>query len=118
MNACRSALNNNVPLAIHSDAPITPLDPLFTAWCAVTRTTRSGRTQGEYERISIDEAMYAITLGAAYTLKLDHEIGSIEAGKKADFAVLANEPADADSLRNMNIWGTVQNGRVFPASEI
>lgn len=118
MNACRTALQNDIPLAIHSDAPITPLDPLFTAWCAVTRTTRSGRTQGEYERISVEEALYAITLGAAYTLKLDHEIGSIESGKRADFAILESEPTDADSLRNMKIWGTVQNGRVFPASEI
>ena len=69
MNACRTALKNSVPLAIHSDAPITPLGPLFTAWGAVTRLSRSGRVQGEYERITVDEALQAITLGAAYTLR-------------------------------------------------
>jgi len=81
MNACRTALDNGIPLAIHSDAPVTPLSPLFTAWCAVMRQTSSGRTQGEHEKITVDEALYAITLGAAYTLNMDDEIGSIEAGK-------------------------------------
>ena len=42
MNACATALENGVPMAIHSDAPITPLGPLFTAWCAVNRLTVSG----------------------------------------------------------------------------
>lgn len=118
MNACRTALDHNVPLAIHSDAPITPLGPLFTAWGAVTRLTASGRTQGEYEKITTDEALYAITLGAAYTLRLDGEIGSIEAGKQADFAVLETDPTTADSLKDVPVWGTVQAGRVFAASDI
>jgi hypothetical protein len=54
-----------VPLAIHSDAPITPLAPLFTAWCAVNRLTASGHVLGEAERIGVPEALHAITLGAA-----------------------------------------------------
>lgn len=118
MNACRTALNHRVPMAIHSDAPITPLGPLFTAWSAVTRQTASGRIQGEYECITNDEALYAITLGAAYTLRLDGEIGSIEAGKHADFAVLESDPTTADSLKDIKVWGTVQAGRVFAASDI
>ena len=120
MNACRTALDNGIPLAIHSDAPVTPLSPLFTAWCAVTRKTSSGRVQGTHERIGIDEALYAITLGAAYTLNLDSEIGSIEAGKHADFAVLEQDPREAspDQLKDVGVWGTVQAGRVFSAEEI
>ena len=117
MNACRSALDAGVPLAIHSDAPITPMAPLFTAWCAVHRLTASGRVLGEYQRISVDEALRAITLGAAYTLKLDAEIGSIECGKRADFCVLADDPSTvpAETLKDLRIWGTVQGGRVFAA---
>ena len=120
MNACRTALDNGIPLAIHSDAPVTPLSPLFTAWCAVTRKTSSGRVQGLHERISIDEALYAITLGAAYTLNLDNEIGSIEAGKHADFAVLEQDPREVspDQLKDVGVWGTVQAGRVFSAEDI
>lgn len=120
MNACRTALANNVPMAIHSDAPITPLGPLFTAWCAVNRITASGRVQGEGEKISVADALHAITLGAAYTLKLDGEVGSIEVGKHADFAVLEDDPTktDAEKLKDVRVWGTVQAGRVFAASDL
>ena len=120
MNACRTALDNGIPLAIHSDAPITPLSPLFTAWCAVNRLTHSGRTQGDYEKITVEEALYAITIGAAYTLNIDDEVGSIEAGKQADFAVLHEDPTvvPAMQLKDIGVWGTIQGGRVFAASDI
>ncbi len=120
MNATRTALAANVPLAIHSDAPVTPLGPLFTAWAAVNRITASGRTQGEGEKIGVDQALYAITMGAAYTLHLDAELGSIEIGKRADFAVLDDDPTavDAMALKDIPVWGTVQCGRIFPAAEL
>jgi len=51
MNASATALRFGVPFAIHSDAPITPIGPLFTAWCAVNRCTASGRVLGRAERI-------------------------------------------------------------------
>ena len=118
MNACATALAFGVPLAIHSDAPVTPLGPLFTAWCAMNRGTASGRTLGASERIGIADALRTITLGAAYTLRLDGEIGSIECGKRADFAVLEDDPleAGAERLRDVRVWGTVQGGRIFPAA--
>mgnify|MGYP001284735545 CR=1 FL=1 len=120
MNACSTALKMGVPMAIHSDAPITPLGPLFTAWCAVNRLTFSGRVQGESEKISVQDALYAITLGAAYTLHLDGEIGSIEVGKKADFAVLEQDPTKigGENLKKIEIWGTVQGGRIFAAENL
>lgn len=120
MNACRTALANGLPMGIHSDAPITPLAPLFTAWCAVNRLTASGRVQGEYEKISVEDALHAITLGAAYTLKLDGEIGSIETGKRADMAVLEDDPTEigGENLKDVRVWGTVQDGRVFEAASL
>lgn len=120
MNACATALEYGVPMAIHSDAPITPLGPLFTAWCAVNRITASGRTQGESEKISVADALYAITLGAAYTLKLDGEVGSIETGKCADFAILEDDPEAMapEQLKDVRVWGTVQGGRVFSAADL
>jgi len=120
MNACATALASGVPFAIHSDAPITPLGPLFTAWCAVHRLTASGRVLGEHERIGVAEALRAITLGAAYTLKLDGEVGSIECGKRADFCVLDDDPLAVPSmqLRDLPVWGVVQDGRIFAASEL
>ena len=112
MDACATALRHGVPLAIHSDAPVTPLGPLFTAWCAVTRTTASGKTLGPEERISAEDALQAITLGAAYTLHMDHLVGSIEAGKYADFAVLEDDPLKCapDSLKDIPVWGTIVGG--------
>lgn len=120
MNACHTALASNVPMTIHSDAPVTPLGPLFTAWCAVNRITASGRVQGEAEKIGVSEALYAVTLGAAYTLKLDGEVGSIEIGKRADFAVLEDDPETigADKLKDVRVWGTVQGGRTFAAADL
>ena len=120
MNACATALREGIPLAIHSDAPVTPLGPLFTAWCAVHRATATGRILGEHERIQVPEALRTITLGAAYTFKLDGEIGSIEAGKRADFAVLEDDPLEigGENLKDVRIWGVVQGGRVFPASAV
>lgn len=117
LDACASALSAGVPLAIHCDAPVTPLGPLFTAWCAVNRVTPKGRVLGESQRISVAQALRAITLGAAYTLKLDHEIGSIECGKRADFCVLEDDPLALDPmlLKDVRVWGTVLSGRVFAA---
>lgn len=120
MNAARTALDCGVPLAVHSDAPITPLGPFFTAWCAVNRLTRSGRVQGEHEKITVNEALWAITMGAAHSLHMDGLVGSIEVGKRADFAVLESDPraANPEELKDVEIWGTVQGGRVFAAADV
>ncbi|APE42791.1 amidohydrolase [Sulfitobacter alexandrii] len=115
MNAVRTALDAGVNVAIHSDAPVTPLGPLFTAWCAVMRQTMTGQTLGENLRIEVSEALRLITLGAAYTLKMDADIGSIEPGKFADFAVLGQDPTAVEpaALKDVPVLGTVLGGRVM-----
>ncbi len=120
MDAANSAGRLGVKYSIHSDAPVTHLGPLFTAWCAVNRRTASGRVLGDAERIGVYDALYAITLGAAYTLKLDTQIGSIEVGKRADFAVLEDDPfaVDPASLKDVGVWGTVLGGRIFACADI
>ena len=120
IDATGTAKRLGVPFSIHSDAPVTHLAPLFTAWCAVNRCTAGGRVLGPAERITAHDALHAITLGAAFTLKLDTEIGSIETGKRADFAILEDDPLTVDpaGLKDIDVWGTVVGGRVFPVSEI
>jgi hypothetical protein len=117
MDAAGTAHALGVPWAMHSDAPITPIAPLFTAWCAVNRMTASGRVLGAAERIAVTDALRAVTLGAAYTLRLDDEIGSIEVGKRADFAVLADDPlgVPAEALKDVRIVGTMVGGVAFDA---
>lgn len=118
MDATATAQRYGVPFSIHSDSPVTPIGPLFTAWCAVNRRSARGRVLGTGERLAVRDALHAVTLGAAYTLKLDHLIGSIEVGKMADFAVLEDDPlaVAAEDLKDVRVWGTVLGGQVFQAA--
>lgn len=113
MDAAATALRHGVPISLHSDTPVTPLGPLHSMKHAVTRLTVSGRIMGEHERISAKQALEAVTLGGAYMLKMDHEIGSLEAGKFADMAVLADDPlaVPAEEIGNIHVYGTVVGGR-------
>jgi len=117
MNAARTVLDLGLPLSVHSDAAVTPLGSLHVAWCAVNRRTPSGRVVGPNERITVPEAMAAITMGAARQLRLDDEIGSITPGKRADLAVLAEDPfaVDPEALRDVEVRGTVLGGAHHPA---
>ncbi|MDR5758426.1 amidohydrolase [Caballeronia sp. LZ035] len=117
MNAAATAQSLGITFGMHSDAPITQLNPLFTAWCAVQRKTASGRVLGEAERLSVPDALRAITLGAAHTIGMDDVVGSIEVGKFADFAVLEEDPHEvpAERLGQLRVWGTILGGRVFEA---
>jgi len=117
MDACATAERLGVEFSFHSDTPVTPLGHLHVMWCAVNRLTASGQVLGPDERISVDTAMYAATLGAARQIKLDHEIGSLQTGKFADFAVLDADPYEVDptELKDIGVWGTVVGGDHFPA---
>jgi len=117
MNAAGTANELGITFGLHSDAPITQLNPLFTAWCAVQRRTASGRVLGEAERLKVADALRAITLGAAYTISMDDVIGSIEIGKFADFAVLDEDPHDVppERLGQLRVWGTILGGCAFQA---
>jgi predicted amidohydrolase YtcJ len=117
MNACATAKREGVRFALHSDANVTPLGGLYSMWAAVNRLTVSGRVLGAYERISPYDALEAVTLTPAYLLKMDHEIGSLECGKFADFAVLDESPLDVAPVKinNIPVWGTVVGGVKYPA---
>lgn len=117
MNACRSALDAGVGLSFHSDAPITPLGPLHTMWCAVNRLTPSGVVLGPDERITAAEALEAATLGAAYQLGMDKEVGSLQPGKRADFTVLNEDPLGVDpvEIKHIEVKATVLSGVVHDA---
>ena len=64
------------------------------------------------------QALHAITLDATYTLHMDGEVGSIELGKRTDFAVLEDDPMAVGpmALKDVPVWGTMQGGRIFAAS--
>lgn len=112
MNACATALREGVRFSLHSDASITPLGSLHTAWCAANRLTPKGRTLGPEERISVWQALRAVTVDAAHQLHMDHEIGTLEAGKRADMVALGRDPLSLEpgELRDIAVRGTVLGG--------
>ena len=105
--------------SLHSDMPMAPADPLFLMWCAVNRITQSGRVAGPDQRVSVEEALRGVTINAAYSLKLEDEIGTIQPGKRANLTILAENPLTVDpaKLRDIAVWGTVMEGRVLPAGQ-
>lgn len=116
----RSAIDAGVRISLHHDGYFTPPLPIGNLATATTRVSKSGRVLGPDERITIDEALKAITINAAWHLFSDHEVGSIEVGKFADFTELSTdpytvEPADLES--EVKVEGTwLRGARVQLAS--
>jgi predicted amidohydrolase YtcJ len=117
MNASATALREGVRFSLHTDASITPLGSLHSAWCAVNRLTPKGRVLGPDERISVWQALRAVTVDAAHQLHMDHEIGTLEAGKRADMVALEHDPLSVKpmELRDIEVRGTVLGGVPFAA---
>ena len=110
------ALKEGISISLHSDMPMAPAQPLFLMWSAVNRTTPSGRVAGPNQRISATDALKAVTIDAAYSLRLENKIGSIEPGKDANFTILEANPLTVDpmTIKDIPIWGTVLEGRLQP----
>jgi len=118
MNPAASAFRLGVTVAGHSDTPVSPIDPVFTMWCAANRVSKSGRVIGAHERVDAYAALQMMTLNAAYLLHRDHEIGSIQVGKRADFTVLDADPLAVDpiAIKDIPVRATVVGGAVFPVA--
>ncbi|MCZ6784487.1 MAG: amidohydrolase family protein, partial [Proteobacteria bacterium] len=108
-----------VPISLHSDYLMAPAEPLRLVWVAVNRVASDGRVWGAHQKLSLDLALRAVTLEAAWSLGLEDEIGSIRSGKRADFTVLEQDPYEVDPLEiaEIEIWGTVLDGRPHPIVE-
>ena len=113
-----SVLRRGIPLSFHSDLPMGPADPLALAWCAVNRRTPSGRIACPEQRVSVHDALRAITIESAYSWRMEHELGSIAAGKLANFTILGEDPytVDPEYLAKVPVLGTVYEGGWFPAT--
>ena len=111
---------HGIVTAIHSDFTMAPAKPLTNAWVAVNRIGEGGTVLGPEERIDVDAAMRAITIDAAFVLGMESEIGSIRAGKLADFTVLEADPYEVapEDLADVPIWGTVFEGTPFPLDRL
>jgi predicted amidohydrolase YtcJ len=116
----RAALDRGIPLTIHNDSPVVPPNIMRLVSIAVNRETRSGHILGPDQRVSVIEALHAVTLGAAYQYFEEDDKGSIEVGKRADFVVLAQDPRTvaASAIADIDIVETISRGvSVFKKSE-
>jgi predicted amidohydrolase YtcJ len=109
-----SVLARGIPLSFHSDLPMCPGDPMLMASFAVNRVTASGRVAGPEQRISVHEALSAVTIGAAHSWRRESELGSIEPGKIANMTVLDSDPYGVDpaDLGRIPIRATMFEGRI------
>eukprot|EP00927_Polykrikos_kofoidii_P035588 TRINITY_DN30145_c0_g1_i1.p1 TRINITY_DN30145_c0_g1~~TRINITY_DN30145_c0_g1_i1.p1 ORF type:complete len:674 (+),score=105.31 TRINITY_DN30145_c0_g1_i1:86-2107(+) len=110
----KSLVDLGVPTAMHTDTPVAAAVPLQEMWVATERRGQSGKILAPAERINRYQALKMKTLDAAYIIGLDHLVGSIEAGKFADFTVLHDDPLTYNGdIRQIKIWGTVVGGEKY-----
>lgn len=118
LDRCRSALDAGLKISLHSDYPVTDFLPLQQIDDAVTRVVRSNNTVlNPAECLTVEQALRAKTLDAAWQCHIDQHVGSLEAGKCADFVVLARDPRtvnlqhDAERIADIAVLQTWVNGR-------
>ncbi|MFK7865553.1 MAG: amidohydrolase [Pseudohongiellaceae bacterium] len=102
----------DIPFTVHNDTPVVPPDMMRLVSITVNRETRSGYVLGADQRASVQQALHAITLGAAYQYFEESEKGSLTLGKRADLVVLESNPLTADpkALGQIGIVETFARG--------
>src|SRR5439155_27273309 len=89
----RRMIEAGVPVALSSDCPVERLDAFAAIAAAVGR--RQWCPAGE--NLTAEQAIGAYCLGSAYAGHAEHRVGSLEAGKLADFVVLSGDPTKLDA---------------------
>jgi predicted amidohydrolase YtcJ len=111
----KTMLDAGLQITSGSDGPAYwPLDSLRDLGTAVCRQTWTGKTVGADQAITIDQAIRMFTINAAYNAFEEKIKGSIEIGKIADFAVLANNPHEVDpaKIKDIPVDMTIVDGKV------
>ena len=104
---------------VHNDAPIVPPDMIRLLWATTNRLTRSGKVLGPEQRISVYEALKAMTIYAAYQQFEEQDKGTIEIGKLADFVVLSANPLQLapTQILQLKVRATYSRGKnIFTAA--
>ncbi|MGA8329350.1 MAG: amidohydrolase [Mycobacterium sp.] len=112
-----SAVATGMRISLHNDPPVTPEEPLRNISVAVTRTAPSGRVLGPEERLTVEQAIRAQTIDAAWQLFADDIVGSLEVGKYADLVVLSADPRSVppEAIADLDVRATFLAGRqVYP----
>jgi predicted amidohydrolase YtcJ len=113
--AWRTMLNKGIPLAFGSDFPVEEVAPLLGIYAAVTRQDAKGEPPGGWmpkQKLTLDEAIYAFTTGAAYAEFAEDKRGMLAVGRFADVTVFDRALAPDKTLLDTKIQMTIVNGRV------
>jgi hypothetical protein len=115
--AFRTFLDHGVRLAFGTDWDVAPLNPLLTIYAAVTRATLDGKNPGGWfpeQKLTVEEAVQAYTMGSAYAEFQEKEKGSISSGKLADMVVLSDDIFSIDpvKIRDVKVLKTMVGGRL------
>lgn len=109
----RDWFEGGVPVAQSTDWG--PHEPLFTLWQSLARHAGlTGTVVGPAQRITREQAIRAYTINGAWALKMDHELGSIEVGKRADLIVLSGDPMSCpeDDIKHLEVDVTMLDGDI------
>ncbi|MBV8455204.1 MAG: amidohydrolase [Acetobacteraceae bacterium] len=120
LDRCRSALDSGLRISLHTDYDVTPLGPLQLVQDAVTRTMQAnGEPLNADECITVEQALKAVTIEAAWQCHMDDYVGSLKVGKLADLVILAQSPSSVapDQIAGITVMQTWVGGqRVYAAA--
>jgi len=116
---CGSAVATGMRISLHNDPPVTPEEPLRNISVAATRMAPSGRVLAPEERLTVDQAIRAQTIDAAWQLFSDDAIGSLEVGKYTDLVVLSADPRSvpAEQVADLEVRATFLAGKPVYAKD-
>lgn len=112
ISPAHTAILEDVVYTFHQDSPVIQPNMLETIGCAVNRRTKTGKVLGIEECISVEDALKGVTVNAAYQYFQEHERGTIEVGKLADFVILNADPRTIDKLKigEIKVLATIKEG--------
>lgn len=115
ISPAKSALNRGMNFTLHQDSPVKMPNQILALHNAVNRETQSGRILGEDQRLTVKEAIKALTINAAYQYFEENEKGSIEVGKLADFVILDKNPLEVkkSEIKNIKVLQTIKEGNTI-----
>ena len=111
----KKAENASLKYSLHADQPMFKSKPLSLLHTAVNRRTRDGRIINTKNKISVMSGLKALTINAAWQIKMEDKIGSIAPGKYADFVIIDQNPLTIDStkIKDIQVLQTIVNGNTI-----
>ena len=115
--AFRSLLDSGAILAFGTDWTVAPLNPMLSIYAAATRRTLDGKHPNGWipeQKISVEEAVRAYTIGSAYAEFQENEKGTIAPGKLGDIVILSRDifQIDPNEIEKVKVVITIMDGRV------